>query len=376
MPKFHMSMLGYRERFQRTLARQEVDRPPMDLGSTDMTEIDGGPVRLAPLLGIHVTRANETEINEAVFQALDTDIRGVGGILEPEDSMARRVSATERVDAWGISYRFNGHHDEAVGRPLAGATVDDLAAYPWPNPEKLDPNLIRSFGELARHYWEDTPYVVCARHPYYGVLELGCWMCGFDDFFYRLAGEPDFVQRFFQIVLDYQRRVDEIYYAAVGPWIHFTTSGDDFGAQTGPFMSPAMFQSTVLPYLERRIRHVRLFTDGAFFHHSCGAIRPLIPFLIKAGVQILNPLQPRARDMEPEGLKADFGNELTFYGGIDTQEILPNGTPEEVTAETRRVIGILGRGGGYVLSAAHHIQEDVPLENVVAMYREGRATGR
>jgi uroporphyrinogen decarboxylase len=366
-----MDRLRYRERFERTLARQDVDRPPMDLGSTDMTGIDGGPRRLAPLLGISATRGTDAERDEAVLRALDTDIRDVGGILEPLRSLARRVSATERIDAWGIAYRFNGHHDEAVGRPLSGAGIDDLARYPWPDPEQLDPVAIRAIGELARHYRQDTPYVVCARHPYFGVLELGCWMCGFDDFLYRLAAEPDFVHRFFEIVLAYQRRVDEIYYAAVGPWIHFTTSGDDFGAQTGPLLSPSMFRSMVLPYLEKRIRHTRQFTDAAFFHHSCGAIRPLIQDLIGAGVQILNPLQPRARDMEPEGLKADFGDALTFYGGIDTQDLLPRGTPEEVAAETRKVIRILGKGGGYVLSAAHHLQEDVPAENVVAMYREG-----
>ena len=368
-----MNTLGYRERFARTLAHQDVDRPPMDLNSTDMTGIDGGPRRLAPLLGIDGSRSSTEETDEAVLCALDTDIRGVGGILEPGRSLARRVSATERIDAWGITYRFNGHHDEAVGRPLAGAGIDDLTRYPWPDPEQLDPAAIRGCGELSRHYRQDTPYVVCARHPYFGVLELGCWMCGFDDFLCRLAAEPEFVHRLFEILLTYQRRVDEIYYAAVGPWIHFTTSGDDFGAQTGPLLSPSMFRSTVLPYLEKRIRHIRQFTDAAFFHHSCGAIRPLITDLIGAGVEILNPLQPRAHGMEPESLKADFGHALTFYGGVDTQELLPRGTPEEVAAETKRLIRILGQEGGYVLCAAHHLQEDVPAENVIVMYREGKA---
>jgi uroporphyrinogen decarboxylase len=217
--------------------------------------------------------------------------------------------------------------------------------------------------------------VVCARHPYFGVLELGCWMCGFDDFLYRMAGEPEFVQRFFGIILDYQHRVDEIYYAAVGPYIHFTTSGDDFGSQNSPLLSPAMFHDAVLPCLARRISHIREFTHAAFFHHSCGAIRPLIPDLINAGVDILNPLQPQAAGMEPEALKRDFGGSLTFYGGIDTQRILPLGTPDEVAAETRRVIRALGGSGGYILSAAHHLQSDVPAENVIAMYREGRSLG-
>jgi uroporphyrinogen decarboxylase len=343
----------------------------MDLDCTDMTGIDGGPVRLAPLLGLDLDRRSPEQAREAVLCALDIDIRDVGGILEPGGSLARKISETEMIDAWGITYRSNGHHFEAVGRPLAGAGIDELERYPWPDPEKLDPSEIRRCADRARHYYKDTPYVVCARHPYYGVLELGCWMCGFDDFLYRLAGEPEFVHRFFDIILGYQRRVDEIYYAAVGPSVHFTTSGDDFGSQTGPLLSPAMFRSMVLPYLRERIQHIHQFTDAAFFHHSCGAIRPLIPDLISAGVEILNPIQPRAAGMEPSGLKTDFGDALTFYGGIDTQEILPKGTPEEVAAETRRLIRVLGRAGGYVLSAAHHLQGDVPPANVIAMYKEG-----
>jgi uroporphyrinogen decarboxylase len=343
----------------------------MDLDGTDMTGIDGGPGRLAPLLGLHAEAMSPEESREAVRQALDIDIRDVGGILEPAGSLARRVSDMERIDAWGITYRHNGHHFEAIGRPLEGATVDDLARYPWPDPDKLDPAAIRRFADLARHYREETPYVVCARHPYFGVLELGCWMCGFDDFLCRMAGEPEFVERFFEIILGYQHRVDEIYYAAVGPYIHFTTSGDDFGSQNGPLISPAMFHDIVIPCLARRISHIREFTDAAFFHHSCGAIRPLIPDLIDAGVDILNPLQPQAAGMEPVGLKRDFGGRLTFYGGMDTQRILPQGTPDEVAAETRRVIRALGVGGGYVLSAAHHLQSDVPAANVIAMYREG-----
>jgi uroporphyrinogen decarboxylase len=364
------SALSYRERFCLTLAHQQVDRPPMDLGATDMTTMEGGPRRLAPLLGLDADGPGQA-VDEAVLQALDIDIRAVGGILNPPNILEKQISPTETSDSWGIRYQHNGHHWEAVGRPLAGASLDDLERYPWPDPARIDPTRIAALAERARYLFEETPYVVCGRHPYYGVFELGCWMCGFDDFLYRLAGEPEFVQRFFEIILDYQSRMDEIYYGAVGRYLHFTTSGDDFGTQIGPFMSTRMFDRLIKPFLARRIAHIRAYTDAAFFHHSCGAIRPLIPSLIDAGVQILNPLQPRAFEMEPERLKAEFGDRLTFYGGVDTQYILPNGTPDEVSAEVRRLIAILGQRGGYILSPAHVFQEDVPLENIAALYRAG-----
>lgn len=377
--------LSYRERFGLTLAHRDIDRVPMDLDSTDLTGIDGGPRRLADALGIRPC-ASDAETDEAVLQALDTDIRGVGGILEPNlpptcvhgtgqargKPAVRRVSETDVVNAWGITSRWNGHHYEMVGHPLTGATIGELEKFPWPDPKAIDGRRIRELGERARYLYEKTPYVVCGRHPVFGVMELGCWLCGYDDFLLRMAAEPEFVLRLFEIISEYQHRVDEMYFGAVGRYIHFTTAGDDFGTQTGPFVSPSKFRELVVPYLARRIRHISEFTDAAFFQHSCGAIRPLIPDLIAAGVTILNPIQPRAAGMEPAVLKREFGDRLTFYGGVDTQQLLPNGTADEVFAATRELIGVLAQAGGYVLSAAHTLQPDVPVENIIAMYRAGR----
>ncbi len=358
----------YRRRFALTLDHKPVDRPPMDLAGTDMTNIDGGPRRLAPALGLPPA-ADPAEADEAVLVALDIDVRGIGGVVSAPSPLERRISETEVADVWGITYRHNGHHYEAVGRPLAGATLADLEAFPWPDPERIDPVVIQACADRARYLAEETRYVVCGRHPVLGVMELGCWMCGYDDFLERMAAEPEFVHRFFEIIRAYQRRVDALYYGAVGRYLHFTSAGDDFGTQTGPFISPRMFRRMVAPYIEDRLRDLRRYTDAAFFHHSCGAIRELIPDLIEAGVQILNPIQPHAAGMEPDGLKRDFGERVTFHGGIDTQQLLPFGTPEEVTAETRRIIATLGDGGGYILAAAHTIQEDVPAENAVALFR-------
>lgn len=343
----------------------------MDLGATDMTDIEGGPRRLGALLRLPVGNSDRSA-DEAVLRALDIDIRDVGGVLSPPNQLERKISSNEYIDTWGIRHQFNFGQWQAVGRPLAGASMADLERYPWPDPQRIDPGQIAALRDRARYLYEETPYVVCGRHPYFGVFELGCWMCGFDDFLYRLAGDVEFVVRFFEIILDYHKRVDEIYYGAIGRYLHYTTSGDDFGTQTGPFLSVRMFDRLIKPFLAARIAHIRTYSDAAFFHHSCGAIRPLIPSLIEAGVQILNPIQPRAFEMEPERLKAEFGNCLTFYGGVDTQQLLPNGTPDEITAEVRRLVGILGADGGYILSPAHVFQQDVPLENVIALYRAVR----
>jgi len=364
------SLLPYRERFKRTLESQDCDRPPMDLAGTDMTQMEGGPRRLAPLLGLDASTPGE-ELDEEVLKRLDIDVRCVGGVLHA--APPRKVSDNEVVDCWGIKSQFNGHHYEMVERPLAGASVDDLKSYPWPDPASFDKSQLDKISEKAKRLYEESPYVVCGRHPYYGVFELSCWLCGFDDLLYRMAAEPEFVQELFSIILDYQGKVDELYYGRIGRYIHYTTSGDDFGTQKAPFMSPGMFKEQIAPFMAKRIKRIASYTDAAFFHHSCGAIRPLIPELISAGVQILNPIQPGAEGMEPEGLKRDFGSKLCFYGGVDTQELLPKGSPEEVRAEVERLLGIMAKDGGYVLSPAHCFIEDVPAENILAVYEAGQA---
>lgn len=363
----HQSPL--RERFAATLAHQPPDRPPMDLGSTDMTEMVGGLQRLAPALGLMDSGGEVPD--ERILQALGIDIRGIGGILVPQSALARGLPDGGCIDAWGIGHRRSGEHSERT-RPLAGAALADLDRFPWPDADTFPAATYEAIGLQARQVFETTPYVVCARHPCFGVMELACWMCGFDDFLYRLAAEPEFAHRLLEILFAYQAKVMHRYYAAVGPYIHFTTSGDDFGTQTGPFLSPAMFREFIAPYLSKRISIVRQHSDAAFFHHSCGSIHALIPDLIAAGVQILNPIQPRTRDMEPERLKRDFGASLTFYGGVDTQHLLPGASAAEVYEQTRALIRVLGAGGGYVLSAAHVLQEEVPVENILALFRAGR----
>ena len=154
-----------------------------------------------------------------------------------------------------------------------------------------------------------------------------------------------------------------------------TTSGDDFGMQTGTMISPRAFRALVKPYYTERIAFTRQLTNAHYWHHSCGSVHTLIPDLLECGVEILNPVQPGAFHMEPERLKADYGDRLSFHGGFDTQNVLPFGTQEEIEVEVARVMETMKPGGGYIFSAAHNIQEDVPAENVLAMYAAAKKIG-
>lgn len=355
------------ERFARTMAHQPADRPPLDIGGTTLTAMSTRcQEALRRFLGFSgPPEPTNSGVDERILRWAGCDFRSVGRIVDLPSPHTRRLSPEEYVDCWGVRRRRVGQYDEITHSPLRGATLEDLRAFPWPQPH-LDEALLARWVAEARALHNEGRYVVVAEHPVYGILELGCWMCGYDDFLYRLAADSDFVRAFFDRVLAIQLAVIEPYYTALGPYITLTTSGDDFGTQLGPFLSPKMFGELVAPYFRARIARTKELAHCYYWHHSCGSIVPLLDQIIACGVDILNPIQTSAVGMEPRALKERFGSRLVFWGGVDVQQFLPRATPQEVREHIRELVGILGQDGGYVLAPAHNMQEDVPPGNIVA----------
>lgn len=367
-----------RERFARIMHHQEADRVPLDFAGTSLTSADPQVIQsLLVALGFAEQPHQQDEAcDERILRALQVDFRRIGSLIASGDEPIPSKPGYQ-IDMWHITRKWTGQYWDIVDSPLRGATVDDLDHFPWADPYKvLDNAPLELYRKQARHLWEQTDYVVVAEHPVYGVLELACWMCGFDDFLARLASDTAFVHALFSRLLEFQKVILRGYYGAVGEYIHLTTSGDDFGTQSGPFMSPRMFRTLVLPYLRERIAYTRQFTNGYFWHHTCGSVFNLLPDLIEAGIDILNPIQPGAWQMEPERLKAEYGSQLCFHGGFDTQGVLPFGSPQTIADEVRRVMEAMKPNGGYIFSAAHNIQSDVSAANVLAMYRSAVELGR
>jgi uroporphyrinogen decarboxylase len=148
-----------------------------------------------------------------------------------------------------------------------------------------------------------------------------------------------------------------------------TAEGDDYGTQQSMLVSPATFRSVFKPRLAELVRAMKRGAPDAFvFFHSCGSVRRILPDLVEIGVEVLNPVQTTAAGMEPVALKRDFGKDVSFWGGgVDTQGVLPRGTPAEVRDDVRRNVDALAPGGGFVFCTVHNIQADVPPENVMAM---------
>ncbi|MBN2476278.1 MAG: hypothetical protein JXB62_16820 [Pirellulales bacterium] len=198
-----------------------------------------------------------------------------------------------------------------------------------------------------------------------------------EEWYVSTAARFDYVYEVFQRQCDIALANLEKIYQRVGDAVSAVfITGTDFGTQTGPFISCQSYRKLYQPFHRRVNDWVHQKTPWKTFIHSCGSIRALLPDIIDAGFDILNPVQCSATDMDPRRLKDDFGDRITFWGGgVDTQRTLPFGTPEEVRREVLDRIEIFGRGGGFVFNTVHNVQAGVPPENLVALYdavREAR----
>jgi uroporphyrinogen decarboxylase len=252
---------------------------------------------------------------------------------------------------------------ELVGRPPLAACedVEELTRFPWPSPVAWSYEHIAE--TLRRHEGQAT--IGHSR----GFFEISHFMRGMDNFMADLAAEPEFAAALMDHIAEYllekARRALE---AGDGGYTLFEYN-DDVAAQQGLFISPTMWRHFNKP---RMARFCELYhRHGAKVrYHSCGSVRAIIPDLIEIGVDILNPVQAKATGMDPFELKREFGKDLTFHGGVDIQELLPRASASEVREHTRRLLGELGRDGGYILGGSHTLQADIPVENVVAMVEE------
>ncbi len=201
------------------------------------------------------------------------------------------------------------------------------------------------------------------------LLEMGQFLYRIDRFLMLLAGDPKRAHAFLDRVVELHLANLERFLRLVGQSIDIIVFGDDLGSQRGPQLSPAMYREFFQPRHARMWRRAKELADVKVMLHCCGGVRPLLPLLIEAGLDAINPVQISCTGMESRGLKADFGRQITFWGGgCDTHVILSRGTPDEVRRHVREQVSIFAPGGGFVFQQVHNILADVPPENVIAMF--------
>jgi uroporphyrinogen decarboxylase len=200
-------------------------------------------------------------------------------------------------------------------------------------------------------------------------LERGNRLFGMENFLIKLMTEPSLIEHFLNRLLEATIEDFDKYRAVVGDRVDVIQLNDDMGTQEAPLISPELYESMIKPYQKQFYEHIHKNSNMFIFLHSCGSIYEFIPHLIEIGVDILNPVQYSARNMEADKLKREYGKDLVFWGGgCDTQSVLAAESPKKVREETGKMIDILGPQGGFVFSQVHNIQPTVPVENITAMF--------
>jgi uroporphyrinogen decarboxylase len=377
-----------RERILKSLNHEEPDRIPYDLSGTNVTAITKNAYQKAMTFRGLSTEYN-TELVDPIQQIitpveenllkLKSDTRRIGAtrILQYEKNKIMEGDTVVVYDFYGCKWTFQPDKDlyfNLVSSPLADC--DDISHHldklPRPDWASYTVDLEDCLNRQVRMVGD---FCGIADRNTAGFTENSLRIRGYESWFLDTLIDTEGVEALLEIILD-----DKIkYWDAVIDWalrtgnerqIQVISESDDLGAQDATILEPDMLRTIVIPrmkqlftHIKRRLPHVKIFL------HSCGSIRPVIPDLIDAGVDILNPVQFTAKDMELKGLKKDFGNDLTFWGGgVDTQSTLNKGTPQQVGDEVKRIIDLMAPGGGFVFAPVHNVQEDVPPENFWAKW--------
>jgi uroporphyrinogen-III decarboxylase len=277
-----------------------------------------------------------------------------------EGATYRTVFGVERE---GLGY------GQPMNHPLANATLKEVHDYPWPDPAWMDVTKITSEamaydGQYAILGGDWSPF-------WHDAIDL----LGMENLYMKMYDEPQLADAVMQHMVDYYAAVSRRIFDAAGDAIDIFFIGNDLGSQTGPLLSPELFERFVLPHLRRLIDLGHSY-DVKVQLHCCGGFAPLIPLLIEAGLDGLHAIQPACYGMDLAELKTNFGDKILFNGAIDSHHVLIEGTPGTVRTKTQEVLDIMAPGGGYVAGASHDtILEETPVENVLAMFDTIRQYG-
>ncbi len=374
--------MNSRERVLTALDHQEPDRVPFDLGSVQVTGVHVIAYRnLRQALGLPPVKPQICDTiqqlalpDKDVIARLGVDLRG----LYPLNSHNWKVVEEDigaywaYHDEWGITHhrpKPDGLYYSIVKVPIdkPDFTPADIRQHAWPN--MADPQRIAGLREQAEAY-RAAGYAVVLKDPFAGIFEMSQRIVGMENILMMMATDPASAGALFDKLLELKLAFWEMALPQLADVVDIISYADDYGTQNSQLISPRMFRKQIKPRLLTLFDCLkRLAPQAKRFFHSDGNIRPLLPDFIELGVDILNPVQFTAKGMELTALKREFGRDFVFWGGgVDTQNTLPNGTPQRVKEEVRRNIEILASGGGYVFNTVHNIQADVPPENIIAMW--------
>lgn len=375
-----MKSMSCKERVLTAIHREQPDRVPVALWGSYYTLNDDTYFNMLAHLGLEEPvppfrkkkPRNSNYYDERVLDMLGTDVRYLWSGFT--DLGGARMDSDCR-DAWGVKWQRSGPHISSVDPPLKGATLEQVEAFGWPDPEEyLDFDLMKDQLDHLRKRYPDKAIAARAVNSY-GPFEQASVMRGREDFYMDMIAEPEVCRAIIGKCTDVIVRTQEMYLDKVGNDLDFfEIPGDDYGGTSDLMISPDSFRQLILPELARIAGMVKEFrSDLPIAFHSDGAIARIIGDLADIGIDILNPLEP-LEAMDWAAVKRQFGDRMCFMGGVDLKKALP-GSKDDVIADVRRCIDTFAGGGGYILTSANHMQGDIPPENIVTMFETAKAYG-
>lgn len=403
-----------RERVLSAIEHREPDRVPVDLGATPSSGISAMAYgKLKAHLGIESGHTRVYDVvqqlaqpEDVVLDRLGVDVVDVGRAFNTSDADWYDVQLadgqTAQYPAWFRPVpRGDGSWSAQLGdgtgiahMPVGGAFFDQ-SLFPWLDgyPEDMRAALPDAMGKVLwaalvhspwdhagdDGFWEDLRaravalrqstdraiVIVCGCN----LFEWGTFLRRMDNFLMDLFTDETNVERLLEHLMAVHLATLEKVCGAVGDVCDILRFGDDLGMDSGPFMPPEMYRKLFKPWHAELCNYVHTHSRMKTYLHSCGSIYKLMPDLIEAGYDVINPVQTNCADMDPARLKAEFGREICFWGGgCDTRAVLNRATPEDVKAHVRERLDIFSPGGGFVFNTVHNILPEVPPENIVAMF--------
>jgi uroporphyrinogen decarboxylase len=372
-------LLTSRERVLASLEHREPDRVPLCLGASGASVTDAVYFKLKEHFGIEGdvepfrSGHGDNIYDPRVYDCLGGDFRHIF-LLSSLEYKSPVTPDGSLVNEWGVVVKKFGKFYEWISNPLSHATLSDLDSYAWPKPYAGSRD--RGLKEKAEEYFYKTDFAIASRSPSRGFFDLGVQLRGFERFMMDLVLDKKFVHKLMGKMLEVLIGFYDVLLNDVGDYVHIVETQDDYGHQNSSFISPAIFREMIKPYRKELNAFIKQKAPKAkIYIHSCGAVKNLIEDLIDCGIEVLNPLQPLAVGMDMDELKEKYGRQLTFHGAIDLQEALA-GTPEDVEHEVRLRIKALAPGGGYILSPANVVQDDVPVDNLIMLFELARKYGQ
>jgi uroporphyrinogen decarboxylase len=359
--------MNSRERALAALHHQEPDRVPVDYWATDRTDAK-------------LCRDLCLTDRQAILDHFDVDFAYIDGPAYVGPPLTEYEDGT-REDLWGVPRRrvTAGRGDQAqsyshvTDPPLARASsVGEVFDYAgWPDPDWFDYSIVErqclAAGDRCVMFMGDRLNRVAQFKP-------AQYLRGMEQLMIDMIESPDIFRAIVGRIADFYAEYMSRILAAARGRIDVFVTGDDFGMQGGMLIAPALWREFLRPGWRRFIDIAHSY-EVPVMHHTCGSVRPIVPDMVADGLDILNPIQPGARDMDHSDLKREFGTRLAFHGGVSIQTNLPRGGPGDVRREVQRLMQFLKPGGGFWACTAHNIQADVPVENIIALFEAYRRFG-